>query len=106
MVKNSILDIPDDMNTLSKTNFSFKTIQSIRLGMIVTLGFFWFALCYVLVRQIFFSFTFWSVTLLWLTLLHIGLSAGRQVVEKKMVAELVKQNSIDTKVLTQIPEED
>ena len=57
--------------------------------MIVAIGICWFALCYVLVRQIFFSFAFWSVTLLWLTFVYIGISAGRQVVEQKMVEELI-----------------
>ena len=94
------------MNTLAKTNLPFKTVQTIRLILIITLGLFWFALVYVLVRQIFFSFTFWSVTLFWLTLLFIGRSAGRQVVENKIEEDILEQNKKDRNLPTTIPEED
>ena len=94
------------MNTLAKTNLPFKTVQTIRLILIITLGLFWFALVYVLVRQIFFSFTFWSVTLFWLTLLFIGISAGRQVVENKIEEDILEQNKKDRNLPTTIPEED
>jgi len=74
--------------------------------MIITITFCWFALCYVLVRQIFFSFTFWSVSLFWITLLMISISAGRQVVEQKLLAQLKEENKADSKVLVSLPEEE
>ncbi|MFM7857337.1 MAG: hypothetical protein ACKO96_36825 [Flammeovirgaceae bacterium] len=74
--------------------------------MIITITLCWFALCYVLVRQIFFSFTFWSVSLFWITLLMISISAGRQVVEQKLVAQLKEQNKADSKALVSLSEEE
>ena len=46
------------------------------------------------------------MTLFWLTLLYIGIAAGRQVVEKKIEEDLLLQNKIDSTVSTKIPEED
>ena len=46
------------------------------------------------------------MTLFWLTLLFIGISAGRQVVENKIEEDLLEQNKKDSNLPTTIPEED
>jgi hypothetical protein len=58
------------------------------------------------VRRIFFSFTFWSLTLFWITLLFIGISSGRQVIEQKLVDKLIEEQKTDPKVLTTLAEEE
>ena len=95
---------------------NFKCVQSIRLLMIAILLGVWFTVFYILVRQILFFVSFYASTLQLAAQLLLAISAGRLVVETKMLKKLNEEKKKNfSKVnkffsqgdmVEQLPEED
>ena len=78
-------DQPELYQVKETTLTNFKVVQSIRLAMLISLLILWFALFYILVRQTIFYVSFYALTFQIASMLLLSISAGRLVVEKKLL---------------------
>jgi hypothetical protein len=88
----------DEYMTLDETSIKFKYAQTIRLGMLISVGILWLLQGFCLVRLAPFYISFWCLTFLFAALLRTSFSAGRKVVEVKMLEKLKakrKEEGID-----------
>lgn len=77
---------------MAYTNYNFKVAQSIRLALILLVLGIWVTNAFIFVRSSFFYMSFWSNTLLFFALCLIFVSAGRQVVEKKLTLKIIDES--------------
>jgi hypothetical protein len=77
--------VPDHLNKLRYTNCEFKCSQTIRLTMILGCILILAMLLYILGRLSVFYISVWQISFLIIALIFVSQSAGRQVVEGKLV---------------------
>jgi len=85
---NFLFHVSDDYNRLHRHNFNFKCTQTIRLINMIASFFLWCILLYVWVKAVFAQLQFYILTLWLISSTKLAWSAGREVVEKKMVERL------------------
>ena len=90
--------VSEDYNRLSKHNVNFKFTQSIRLSCMVVCFGIWAILLYVWGKAIFAQLQFYILTIWLYAISLVSCSAGREVVEVKMVSRIketkLKEGSI------------
>jgi len=106
----AVFSVGPEYMTLDKTNFNFKCVQTTRLVMMILIFILWLLQGFTLVRVAPFYISFWTLTFLFLALLKTSISAGRKVVENKMLENLRKERAEELKrkpgLELQLPPED
>lgn len=86
-----LFKVSNDYNRVAKHNFNFKVTQSIRLSFMVASFAIWGILLYVWAKAICAQLQFYILTLWLIAITALSCSAGREVVEYKMVERLKAQ---------------
>ena len=87
-VSKFLFGVGEDYNTLKLHNINFKVTQSIRLFFILVSLAIWGTLLYVWAKAIFAQLQFYILTIWLFAIISVSCSAGREVVEVKMVERL------------------
>lgn len=85
MAKDKLLGIKEDFNSFAETNINFKVTQCMRLFFMILLLLCFLVSLYILVKMAFFYVNCWAMVLSLVSVLYVGFSAGRMVVEEKML---------------------
>ena len=80
-----IVEVPDSMNKLRYSNCNFKWTQTTRLVMIIGVIGILAVMLYILGRLSIFYYSVWQLIFLIIALIFVAQSAGRQVVESKLL---------------------
>ena len=92
---NFFFSLSDEFNRLSKHNCNFKLTQSLRLFFMVCSFAIWGTLLYVWAKAIFAQLQFYILTIWFFSISAVATSAGREVVEVKMVNKMKEEKLKD-----------
>ena len=84
-LKDKILGIENSYNTFAETNINFKLTQCIRLFFMILLFLLFLVMGYVFVKMTLFYVNCWAIIISLVCMLYLSFSAGRMVVEEKML---------------------
>jgi hypothetical protein len=85
MGKEGLLSISQGFNSFEETNLSFKIAQCIRMLMMILMLVCSLVTFFVLVRMYVLYLNAWNLAAAFITLIYVSSSAGRMVVESKML---------------------
>ena len=85
---NLLFHVNDEYNRLSKHNINFKVTQTIRLIFILSTFAVWCILLYVWAKAIFAQLQFYILTIWLIAITLVACSAGREVVQVKMLEKI------------------
>ena len=92
---NFLFHVSDEYNRLFMHNYNFTATQSVRLGIMIGSFVIWGILVYVWVKDVIAQLQFYTLTLWLIAISSLSCSAGREVVEKKLIHKLKEEKLKD-----------